>query len=148
MAQLSLPSPNPPQAVTQNPLVAATGPHPHQQHTLFLASEAWQALAHGPLAHHSSQTLGQPGASERRQKATEAAPALCPQPVREPMTANFSTACLSKEEHVPFHCHILCRCEVSPQDSSPVGREWTQLLDKALTLGVTQSRRNQHPPTR
>lgn len=63
------------------------------------------------------------------------------------MSADLSTARLSKEGHMPFHCHILCRCGVSTQDSSLVGREWTQLLDEALTLGVTQLRRKQHPPT-
>lgn len=49
---------------------------------------------------------------------------------------------------MPFRCHILCRCGVSLWDSSPAGREWTQLLAEALTLGVTQPRRDQRPPTR
>lgn len=47
---------------------------------------------------------------------------------------------------MPFHCCTLHRCRVSLQDSSPAGQEWTQLLDEALTLSVTQPRRNQHPP--
>lgn len=49
---------------------------------------------------------------------------------------------------MPFRCHILCRCGVSRWDSSPAGLEWTQLLAEALTLGVTQPRRDQRPPTR
>lgn len=48
---------------------------------------------------------------------------------------------------MPFGCRILCRCGVSLWDSSPAGREWTQLLAEALTLGVTQPRRDQRPPT-
>lgn len=48
---------------------------------------------------------------------------------------------------MPFHCHIPCRCGVSLQDSSPAGQEWTQLLAAALTLRVTQPRRDRHPPT-
>lgn len=44
--QPSLLSPSPSQGVMQNALVAATGPDPCQQHTLFLANEAQQPLAH------------------------------------------------------------------------------------------------------
>lgn len=39
-------SPNPSQGVTQNILVATTGPDPRQQHTLFLANKAQQLLEH------------------------------------------------------------------------------------------------------
>lgn len=45
-ASQAQPSPSPSQGVMQNTVVAATGPDPGQQHTLFLANEAQQPQAH------------------------------------------------------------------------------------------------------
>ncbi|XP_046536209.1 uncharacterized protein LOC124249349 [Equus quagga] len=75
--------------------------------------------------------------SGRRQRTTGARGSPCLQ--TPPMPPG--------KERNAFHCHILVELVLSPQDSSPAAQEWTLLLEKALTPGLTQPRRNQHPPT-